>query len=101
MSYLYIESLWGGVAMRVDIIQPILKGIIDEISCDHTYKGMPDPQRFPITPIFLSYKLGNVIFCCAGVPVEFRGRERGIEFCRSRKIISVECLRRDWQLVGS
>ena len=28
--------------------------------------------------------------------------ERGrIEFCRSRKIISVECLRRDWQLVGS
>ena len=41
MSYLYIESLWGGVALRVDIIQPILKGIIDEISCDHTYKGMP------------------------------------------------------------
>ena len=76
MSYLYIESLWGGVAMRVDIIQPILKGIIDEISCDHTYKGMPDPQRFPITPIFLSYKLGNVIFCCAGFPWS-SGAERG------------------------
>ena len=54
MSYLYKESLWGGVALRVDIIQPILKRIIEEISCDHTYKGMPDPQRFPITPIFLS-----------------------------------------------
>ena len=38
-----------------------------------------------------------------GCPVEFQGGERGIEFCKSRKIISVSvgCLRRDWPLVGS
>ena len=30
-------------------------------------------------------------------PVKFQNRERGIEFCRFRKIISLGCQCRDWQ----
>ena len=39
--------------------------------------------------------------CCVQCPGKFQNRERRNEFCRSRKIISVGCLRRDWPLVGS
>ena len=51
--------------------------------------------------------LGNIskyfrhlpFYVTSACPVKFQNKERGIEFCRSRKIISLGCLLRDWQLV--
>ena len=41
------------------------------------------------------------ILCCTRLHRKFQNKKRRIEFCTSRKIISVRCLRRDWQLVES
>ena len=57
---------------------------------NHTY--------FSKTKELVDYYFWAVPLCAH---LKFQNRERGIEFCRSRKIISVGCLRRDWQLVRS
>ena len=46
-----------------------------------------------------AYKEAEWDSCCVQCPVKFQNRERGIEFFRMRKIISVGCLRRDLQLL--
>ena len=57
--------------------------------------------------LIYSYKKRTLLDWQSGIHVVFNALENsktergGIEFCRSRKIISVGCLRRDWQLVGS
>ena len=64
-------------------------------------KRMNKARLYDVLMMSHSRFLAVAILCCAQCFVKFQNKEREIEFCRTRKIISVGCLHRAWQLVGS